>query len=460
MKLDAKRDKAQKDHIACQRERAKAERAVLTHGHIADQCAKAMADGRRRELPDHGHASMKGLYGVCNPSGTFMWTARITPPEGGNPRRYPLGKWPKMGLAAARVAAQALRDQIIRGEDPRAKKRAMRKTADDLRQGIGTLDHLITLYETSTNPGPPASWAKARPTVRRVFADLLPKPIATMDAGDVRACAGDYSATPSAKFALRSLHPVIVWAVERKKAPRELMDFSAGAITRRERILIGDELGRVLIVLHAMNRSHSRAMLMMLWTITRLEEVCAARWSEINLDVGTWTLPPPYVDPISGKLVKRTKNGKEHIIRLPRQALDMLRSVNPRGDAVGWVFPARARGGTSRPVGNWDKFQKIVFKGSRTVGWNRQDLRRSGATMMAATGTPPHIIEAGLNHVSIGNPLAATYNRHRYGSEVGSALQSLADWLDYIAGRTKREPGRSHGSLNDAPNASSARLSA
>jgi integrase len=443
MKRDAKRDKAQKDHIARQRERAKAERAVLTHGHIAGQCAKAKADGRRRELPDHGHASMKSLYGVCNPSGSVVWTARLTPAEGGNPRRHPLGKWPQMGLAAARVAAQVLRDQIDRGEDPRAKKRAMRKAADDLRQGIGTLDHTIMLYENS-NPGPPASWEKAKPTVRRVFANLLKMPVAAMESSDIRACASDYPKTPSARFALRSLHPAIVWAVQSKRAPRELKDFSAGGINRRERTLTGDELGRVVIALRAMNRSHSRAMLLMLWTVTRLEEVCEARWSEIDLDAGNWTLPKPYLDPVSGETIKRTKNGLEHVIRLPRQALEMLRSLNPRGDATGWVFLARARGGARSPIGNWDKFQKVVFKASRTAGWHRQDLRRTGATLMAATGTPPHIIEAALNHVSIGSPLAATYNRYRYGEAVGEALQSLADWLDSIASR--RETGRSRGS--------------
>jgi len=75
----------------------------------------------------------------------------------------------------------AIRKQIDSGGDPIAEHRAAKQTALDLKAGIGTLAHLFTLYEDPMEGGAPASWLRARPTVERVFKDLLPKPVATIE---------------------------------------------------------------------------------------------------------------------------------------------------------------------------------------------------------------------------------------------------------------------------------------
>ncbi len=84
------------------------------------------------------------------------------------------------------------------------------------------------------------------------------------------------------------------------------------------------------------------------------------------------------------------------------------------------------------PLGNWDRETKALQQASRTAGWTRHDLRRTGATMLGEMGELPDIIEAALNHVSIRSPLAATYNRSRYRPQVAAALQRLADALDGV----------------------------
>ena len=52
---------------------------------------------------------------------------------------------------------------------------------------------------------------------------------------------------------------------------------------------------------------------------------------------------------------------------------------------------------------------------------------------MGELGVEPHIIEAALNHAHVSGQLAAIYNRYRYGPQVASALQRLADLLDSLA---------------------------
>jgi integrase len=254
----------------------------------------------------------------------------------------------------------------------------------------------------------------------------------------------DYPKQPSANFALRAVRPVLRWAVDREYAPGHLAGKITVATTEpRNRKLMGDELGRVLVAIRSAKRmnAYARAMEMMLWTLSRREEVAETPWFELNFDTGVWTLPAPYTHPITGKYIKRTKNGLEHTIILPRQAVAMLRAMKPKDASPwDWVYPAsRTRDGKPlNYITNWSKYQELINAASVSKGWHRHDLRRTGATMLAATGSPPHIIKAALNHVSVVSRLEATYNHYRYGKDVGDALQGLADWFDSIANQSVR----------------------
>jgi integrase len=64
------------------------------------------------------------------------------------------------------------------------------------------------------------------------------------------------------------------------------------------------------------------------------------------------------------------------------------------------------------------------------VDWNAHDLRRTTATGLANLGTPPHVVEAILNHQS-GHKrgVAGVYNRSPYEREVRAAL---ALWEDHL----------------------------
>jgi integrase len=54
----------------------------------------------------------------------------------------------------------------------------------------------------------------------------------------------------------------------------------------------------------------------MLMTLTRRQETASARWRDVNMESGTWTIP-------------ETKNGEPHVVPLPAQAIDLLRSRLP-----------------------------------------------------------------------------------------------------------------------------------
>jgi hypothetical protein len=77
-------------------------------------------------------------------------------------------------------------------------------------------------------------------------------------------------------------------------------------------------------------------------------------------------------------------------------------------------------------LGNWDQEAKTITKDSGIANWHRHDLRRTATTMLGEVGEMPNVLEASLNHVSIGGQLAATYNRSRYRPQVPRLSSS---WL-------------------------------
>jgi integrase len=65
-------------------------------------------------------------------------------------------------------------------------------------------------------------------------------------------------------------------------------------------------------------------------------------------------------------------------------------------------------------------------------GWRLHDLRRCAASGLARLQTPPHVIEAVLNHRSgTISGVAAVYNRYSYLDEKRLALEA---WAQHVQG--------------------------
>ena len=243
--------------------------------------------------------------------------------------------------------------------------------------------------------------------------------------GALQLTVDDHPKPKSASFGVRCLMTVLRWAAAagRRYVARDLLDLKASAAKpRRDRVLSRDELARVLPALRADVSPCAAGLKLILLTACRRGEASAARWRDVDLAAGTWTLP-------------MTKNGTEHVIPLSRQAIDLLRSLRPiDADPAALVFASRA----GKALDDWEGATERVQAASGTADWHRHDLRRTAATTMGMLGTIPDIVEAALNHATIHSPLAATYNKARYRPEVATALQLLADY--YRWNRSRRCP--------------------
>jgi integrase len=421
----------------------------LTEAAIRSALTKARETGRR----DLADAALPGLRLRLTPAGSATWALACRDPQG-RMRRFALGSFPAMGMAEAREKARVLRVRVRDGADPVADRRRVRAAGQDAREGVGTLRHLLDLYggpvrspppgapdlrrgparsgaraaseARSRNPGPAGpgaglkSWPTGRARMERVFAGVLDQPLGSLAPADLQLLADRYPAKQIAASAVRCLRPVLKWGAARGLVAEATARVSPPAVVRRrDRVLAAGELARVLPPLRAAADPYRRAMLFMLLTLARREEVCAARWGDVDLAGAEWRIPA-------------TKNGTSHRLPLSRQATEVLRAAGP-GDPGALVFRTPAKRGSEGRLVNWDRETKRLMRETGTAGWTRHDLRRTGATLLGEVGVEPHVIEAALNHAAIHSRLAATYNRARYLPAVREALQTLADRLDAIA---------------------------
>jgi integrase len=143
----------------------------------------------------------------------------------------------------------------------------------------------------------------------------------------------------------------------------------------------------------------------------RRDEIGGLKWSEIDTEARTITLPR-----------ERTKNGKEHIVPLTDAALAIITNIE-RGDRD-YVFGrtlTRGFSGWSRCKAQLNKIAKLKEP------WTLHDLRRTVRTGLGKLGVQPHIAEAVLNHLP--PRLIRTYDRNTYMAEKKAALDLWASHL-------------------------------
>jgi integrase len=113
-------------------------------------------------------------------------------------------------------------------------------------------------------------------------------------------------------------------------------------------------------------------------------------------------------------LPELTKNGRAHEVPLT----DYTRSLLSGRD--GLLFPNAA----AEPFSAFASSHRRPLKLSATSGWTLHDLRRTFATGHARLGTPIHVIEKLLNHVSGSLAgVAGIYNRYSYWAEQVAAIR-------------------------------------
>jgi integrase len=171
---------------------------------------------------------------------------------------------------------------------------------------------------------------------------------------------------------------------------------------------------------------------LMLYTGVKPNEAAGAFRDEFDLDAGTWKLPDfRTYHWNSVEHIRRTKNGRAHVIPLPSQAVDLVNRVIKISDFSPWLFPVRKLSGIPKtPYMQPPKHMlNRIFKDDSTGSVSPHALRRTVATQLEEEGfADKDLVCRILNHT----PQDVTSKHYLGGSGLDKMRGALQRWADYL----------------------------
>lgn len=367
-----------------------------------------------------------GLYLEIAPSGGKWW--RLKYRFGGKEKRYSLGVYPEVSLAAARKKRDEAREKLAAGIDPgeakKAEKRASLLAAAHSFEVVarGWMDERKTSVE-------PAQHAK---TLARMENDVFPwlgkRPIAEIDAPEILVVLKRVDGR-GARFTAHRIRSeisrVFRYGIKEghcKADPaRDLVDAIPPAQTTHfASITEPEKVGEMLRAFDGFTGTFPVLCALKLapMLFVRPGELRKAEWAQFDLDKGEWRY-----------FVNKTKT--DHLVPLAAQAVTILRELHAlTGEGV-YVFPgARDR---NRPMS-----EAAINAALRRLGYDtRTEITGHGFRAMARTilheelEEKPEVIEHQLAH-TVPDSLGRAYNRTKFIKARRSMMQQWADYLDKL----------------------------
>jgi integrase len=412
---------------------------------------RQVAGLKPREKPyEVGVQGSRGLCVRVFPTGTRNFEFRYTA-ENGVRRRQPLGAYPDIGLAVARAKAAVLRVSVAEGDDPSAQRATAREKA---RTGE-TLAELANAYWKAAAHG--LHGGRRRPkreaTIRKEQAfwrnhlekQMGSRRVAEIKRADIRIFMRDLvmesGLSPASVAGVGSLLQAILgYAVneERLDANPAVGLAQPLALTSRERMFTDHGLAVLWKVTGQAFGPRGRegvdkaarleiemalALRLLMLTLTRRSEIAGARWEEIDLSAGLWTIPSD-----------RSKARHLHVVPLTPQSLEVLTLAHGLHPESTYVFPStQIENAHLDPHALTRAVSRICARHKIPAG-SPHDIRRSGATTLVGRFGVSRLV-AGfiLGHTAKeGASVTGVYDRHSYIPEKRAALEKWADHLSAI----------------------------
>ena len=396
------------------------------------QCRNATCppDRKQARFSDAG-----GLYLQVSPTGSrrWFWKYRIAGVE----KQLALGSYPDISLTAARKARDAARLEKSDGRDPvQARKVAKLKAA-----ATGTDSFKETALEWYGKHHTRWSEQYAIREKRNLEKDLFPY-FGTRRIGDIQPIellaalrrVEERGALDVARRVLITARAVWRYAVATARAPREITGDLKGALTphrKKHFAALVDPLkvGELIRVIRGYQGGPIvRAALQLAPVLfQRPNELRGMAWAELDLDTALWTIP--------AARMKRQKDGKEngppHVVPLPRQAVEILRSLQPITGHGVMVFPGERS--HERPISDNTLRAALLTLGYGPTVQTVHGFRATARTMVRERlKVDPRVIEAHLAHSSK-DINGGAYDRAEYVEERAVMVQRWADYLDKLA---------------------------
>jgi integrase len=377
----------------------------------------------------------RGLYLEISPSGGKWW--RLKYRFEGKEKRLSLGVYPDVDLKNARDRRDAARKLIADGVDP-SENRKMQKSAREDR-AANSFEMVAREWQSKYSPG----WVESHSIrVERLFdRDIFPwiggRPIADVEAQELltvmRRIEGR-GAHDTAHRALGTCAQVFRYAVATGRAKHDPTGALRGALTplKGKHFAATTEPKYVARILRAMDGYEGSlvvkcALRLAPLLFVRPGELRRAEWKDIDLDAAEWRYTV-------------TKTKTPHIVPLARQAIEILRELQPLTGRGRFVFP----GGRSSSRSLSDN---AVLAAMRRMGIEKTEMSGHGFRAVARTildevlGVRSDLIEHQLAH-AVRDPNGRAYNRTAHLPERKIMMQQWADYLDNLKAKAEVIPIR------------------
>jgi integrase len=184
------------------------------------------------------------------------------------------------------------------------------------------------------------------------------------------------------------------------------------SLVRHHPALPYGEIAEFMAALRAEEGTAARCLEFTILTACRTSEAIGAKWSEIDLNAATWTVP-----------TSRIKAAREHRVPLSPAALVLLKAQAKvrEGDFV-FAGRRRGRGLSNRPMAALVKRMK---RKDITVHGFRSSFRDWAAER---TSYANHIVEMALAH-AVGDKVEAAYRR---GDLLAKRADLMKDWAAFV----------------------------
>ena len=362
-----------------------------------------------------------GLVLRVKPSGYKQWIQRLF--IHGKRRELGLGPVRLITLAEAREAAMANRKLARSGGDPMAMQRSSVPTFEQVAGKVFAM-HRPTWSAKHAGQWEATLRTYAYPKIGQKRVDR----ITTADVMGVLLPMWNEK-HHTAKRLRQRIAMVMKWAIAQGyRLDNPAGDAIGAALPKPARIqkhYTALPYGEVAGAIDAVQRSEATASVklgleLMMLTACRSGEVRGARWEEIDLEGGEWTIPP-----------ERMKNRREHRVPLSARAREILAEAKEHAPASEWAFPS------PRELQLKDFDFSGLFK-ALGIAAVPHGFRSSFRDWAAERTDAPHaVMGTALAHV-VRNKVEAAYAR----SDLFERRRALMEqWAEFLDGGNSRTVG-------------------
>ncbi len=372
-----------------------------------------------------------GLFLIVTPTGNKWWRLKFH--FEGKEKLLSLGVYPAISLKEARTRRDKERQNIAYNIDPALNRKAVKLTQEANHQN--TFE--IVAREWFERHAP--SWAETHSSkiIRRLEADVFPwigkRPISEIKAPELLSVLRrieSRGAIDTAHRALQNCGQILRYAIATGRAERDCSSDLRGALTPIKEghfaaITDPKAIGGLLRAMYAYSGSLITRCALRLAPLVfvRPGELRNAEWQEINLKKAEWNIP-----------AERMKMREPHLVPLSRQAIGILKEIQPLTGKGRYVFQSAIS--SQRPMSD-----NAVLCALRRMGINKDEMSGHGFRAMARTvldevlHVRPDYIDHQLAH-AVRDPNGRAYNRTAHLPERRKMMQDWADYLDQLRNQT------------------------